>query len=926
MDEGASSLHDGRELGRRSEERRVVTTLFCDLVGFTAVSERNDAEVVDAMLRRYYAAARRVVESYGGTVEKFIGDAVVAVFGVPALHEDDPERAVRAGLRLVDEIDALPGIGGRSLEVRVGVNTGEALVRLDVDPVSGEGFLTGDAVNVAARLQSAAPAMSVAVGEATHAATAQVFAFDACHDVAVKGKGQPLRAWIATAPLARTGSELRSFSTSFVGRDDELAALQELLDAATSGRSPRFALICGEPGIGKSRLLAEFARRLDDRPELVTWRQGRCLPFGSNVTFWALSEIVRGAAGIFESDGVARGEARLEAVLPEGEDRDRLRARLRPLLGLEAREASREENFSAWREFLESLAASGPAVLVVEDLHWADGAMLAFMDYLAQSSTDVPLLVLATARPEVLELNGSGAGYVTATTRLALGPLSGEETAELARTRLGAKSLPTDLQALILERSGGNPLFAEELLRLLEDRGLLESRGGKVGLRPGAEVPVPDSIGALIAARLDLLSAERKALLADAAVVGRSFWAGAVAASSELDPAAVLEGLMELVAKELVSPVRGSSIEGETEFLFVHALVCDVAYGQLTRADRAAKHAAFARWLEGRTAGRTEDLAEVLAYHYGTALELASSCHLELEDELIEPTSRYLALAGGRAAPLDATAAAAHFARAERVTAEAERPRRWLLSRRTRRTLRRRAPLLVGAAAVIAVAALLALTIWAFAPSKAPSNAVEPMSARQIAAKYGSSVVRITTPVLPAAATGTGKPGRIVGSGFMASKEGVIVTSNAVVQGKGPNAPMTVTVEYALPSGEYGKVTGRVWRHNESFGVALIVVDPREVPLQPLPLGDSDSVATGERVVALGRQRSMSPQQATGVVTGMRMLNDMYTGNDHILGFDDDVKYPSGSSSRPLAGVGGPLFDATGHVIGVVGPPGTGRG
>jgi len=273
---------------------------------------------------------------------------------------------------------------------------------------------------------------------------------------------------------------------------------------------------------------------------------------------------------------VARSEARLEMVLPDSPDRDRLRARLRPLLGLETEEASREENFAAWREFLESLASLGPTVLVVEDLHWADAAMLTFADYLAQSSAEVPLLVLATARPEVLELEGPGSGFVTTATQFALGPLSGEETAELARSRLGAKSLPTDLQALILERSGGNPLFAEELVRLLEDRGLLESRGGRVALKEGAEVPLPDSIGALIASRLDLLSPERKALLSDAAVVGRTFWAGAVAAVGSREAEAVPEGLMELVAKELVAPVRGSSIEGETEFLFVHALVCDI--------------------------------------------------------------------------------------------------------------------------------------------------------------------------------------------------------------------------------------------------------------------------------------------------------------------------------------------------------------
>ena len=542
MERGEPSPSAGHEPPGSGEERRVVTTLFCDLVGFTAISERNDPELVDVMLRRYYAAARRAIESYGGTVEKYIGDAVVAVFGVPTLHEDDPERAVRAGLRLVDEIDALSGIGGEPVEVRVGVNSGEALVRLHVDPASGEGFLTGDAVNVASRLQSVAPPMAVAVGEATHAATENVFAFDACHPVALKGKSQPLRAWLATASLARTGSELRSFTTGFVGREEELATLGELLDPAVEEHRPQLALVVGEPGIGKSRLLAEFARRLDDEPTMVLWRQGRCLPFGSNVTFWALSEIVRSCAGILESDGVARAEARLEAVLPESADRDLLRARLRPLLGLEAEQASREENFAAWRVFLESQAAHGPAVLVVEDLHWADEAMLAFLDDLALNLGKVPLLLLATGRREVLDFAGPGAGFVSSAEHVVLGPLSGEETAELARSRLGAKSLPTDLQALILERSGGNPLFAEELVRLLEDRGLLESRDGRVKLKPEADIPMPDSIGALIAARLDLLSAARKGLLGNAAVVGRTFWIGAVAAVGGQETSAAYEG------------------------------------------------------------------------------------------------------------------------------------------------------------------------------------------------------------------------------------------------------------------------------------------------------------------------------------------------------------------------------------------------
>ena len=683
-----------------------------------------------------------------------------------------------------------------------------------------------------------------------------------------------------------------------MGREEELQSLQGLLGLVTNESRPRSALIVGEPGIGKSRLVAEFARRLDDRPEVVTWRQGRCLPFGSNVTFWALSEIVRDSAGVLESDGVARTEARLEKILPGGGERDLARARLRPLLGLESEEASREENFAVWRAFLEGLAAVQTAVLVVEDLHWADEAMLAFMDFLARSIANVPLVVLATARQEVLELDGPGAGFVAAASQVRLGPLSGEETAELARARLGAKSLPTDLQALILERSGGNPLFAEELLRLLEDRDLLERHGGRASLRAGADVPMPDSIGALIAARLDLLAPTRRALLGDASVVGRSFWAGALAATGPHELAEVFEGLHELVAKELVRPERGSSIEGEAEFSFVHALVCDTAYAQLTRSARAAKHAALARWLEERTAGRTEDLAEVLAYHYSTALEYASSCHLELEDELMEPTSRYLSLAGGRAAPLDASAAAAHFARAERVTAEAPRPRRWLLSRKARRTLRRRAPLLV-VAVVVALALVAAVSIYSLVPSKtSPPTVTKALTPQQIADKYMSSVVRITTPSMPSEATG-GMPGRITGSGFMVSKDGVIATSTGLVQGRGREAPMTVTVEYALPGGQYGKTVGRVWDHNESFGVAFILVDPDKVPLKPMPLGDSDSVQARTKVVALARQRSMSPQLATGVVTGTSRMKDMYTGNDHVLGLFDTVDYPQGSSSRP---------------------------
>ncbi len=699
-----------------------------------------------------------------------------------------------------------------------------------------------------------------------------------------------------------------------MGREEELAALEELLAEAVENGATRFALVVGEPGIGKSRLLAELARRLDDQPTLVTWRQGRCLPFGSGVTFWALSEIVRSAAGILESDGVARAEARLETVLPEGEDRERLRARLRPLLGLEAEEASREENFAAWREFLEGLAADGPAVLVVEDLHWADEAMLAFMEYLAESSVAVPLFVLATARPEVLDLDGPGAGFVAAASRISLGPLSGDETSQLILSRLGAKALPAKLQATLLDRSGGNPLFAEELVRLLEDRGLLDSRGGKVALKEGAEVPTPDSIGALIAARLDLLTPERKALLSDASVVGRTFWVGAVAAVGGREPASVYEGVIELVAKELVAPVRGSSMEGETEFLFVHALVCDVAYEQLTRADRAAKHAALARWLEERTAGRTEDLAEVLAFHYGTALEMANSCGLfDLEDELSEPTARYLELAGGRAAPLDSAAAAAHFARAERVADEAAKPkRRWLLSRRTRRTLKRRAPLLAAAAAVIVVALVTALAIWSFAPART-SEAAKTMTPAQIADKYGPSVVRITTKV-PVAVGARLRWRQVAFSGVVVSENGLILTSGQPFLSKAlPSwAPVFVTVEYVGDQGLYQKLKGVFMGSDPPGDIGLVKVKMQGAKFQPVPLGDSESVRKGEPVVTLSRQGTFLAQ-ASGNISGLIWAQlEAPKAQKTIVAMRT-------TATLPMLATGGALIDSRGRLVGVMG-------
>ena len=651
------------------EERKTVTTLFCDLVAFTAMSEAADPEDVDALLGEYFARATKVIESHGGTVEKFIGDAVVGVFGVPAVHEDDPERAVRAALRILEALEGMTRPDGTPLEARCGVNTGEALVRLDVDPASGRGFLTGDAVNTAARLQAAAPPGGVAVGALTHELTAGAIQYEELPAVTAKGKAELVSAWLAKAPVARVADNAdRAQLTPLVGREVELAFVRALFDKAVTASLPHLALLVGEPGIGKSRLVAELLAGIDARPEVVTWRQGRCLPYGEGVTFWALSEIVKAHAGILETDDRDTLEAKLDAVLPEGEDREWFRQRLRALLGLEAPTASRDENFAAWLRFLEELAVTNPTVLVFEDLHWADEALLAFLEYFASHVAEVPLLLLATARPELFETHPSFAG-VGRVNRVVLEPLTEQETATLVASLV--EELAMDVRATIARHAEGNPFYAEESVRLLRDRAvadashLLDSVDGRRRSREGVAAPMPGSVQAVIAARLDTLPPEHKAVLSDASVIGNVFWGGSVVALGGREQSDVDDAMRNLIAKQLAHRVRASSMQGENEFVFGHALARDVAYGQLPRAVRARKHAAAAAWIEGKAGERLDDVAEILAHHYATAFDLAkASCDVELAESFVRPAVRYLTLAGDRAWPLDVAVAERHYAQA----------------------------------------------------------------------------------------------------------------------------------------------------------------------------------------------------------------------------------------------------------------------
>jgi class 3 adenylate cyclase/tetratricopeptide (TPR) repeat protein len=629
--------------GSQRRERKVVTVVFCDLVGFTAQAEAMDPEDVEALLRPYHERVRSELERHGGTVEKFIGDAVMALFGAPTAHEDDPERAVRAALAIREF--ALE----EELELRVGITTGEALVRLDANPEAGEGMASGDVVNTAARLQSAAPVNGILVDETTQRATRQAIDYDAAEPIAAKGKAVPIAVWTATAAHSRFGVDIAHEARSeLVGRERELGIVRDAFERARHERTPQLLTLVGVPGIGKSRLVYELSQVVEADPDIITWRQGRCLAYGDGITLWALGEIVKAQAGVLEQDTqeeiVAKVHQSVEDTLAGSGDDAWVETHLLELLGLGGERQlggdRSKEAFSAWRRFLEGLAEQRPLVVVVEDIHWADESLLDFLDELVDWVTDVPLLVVATARPELLERRPNwGGGKLNATT-LALSPLSDEQTAELIGKLLARPLLEVETQRALLERAGGNPLYAEQFAELYTERGSADELG------------LPETLQGIIAARLDGLPEAEKGLLQDAAVVGKVFWASSIGRDADV----VGAELHALERKGFVRRQRRSSLEGESEFAFAHALVRDVSYGQIPRADRAHRHRAVAQWIDGL--GRPEDHAEMLAYHWSSALELVRASGSE-DAELAERTRFALREAGDRAVALNSFPVAA---------------------------------------------------------------------------------------------------------------------------------------------------------------------------------------------------------------------------------------------------------------------------
>ncbi len=631
----------------------MVTVLFADLVGFTSRSEQLDPEDVRAFLSPYYARLRTELERFGGTVEKFIGDAVMALFGAPVAHEDDPERAVRAALAIRDWVTEQEA----GLQLRIAVNTGEVLVALGTNPNQGEGMASGDVVNTTARLQTAAPVNGILVGETTYRATSQVIAYRAADPVTAKGKTEPVPAWEALEASSRFGVDLAPANrTPLVGRTHELGVLTDALARVQRDRSPQLVTIVGVPGIGKSRLVAELFRVIDEDPnETVYWRQGRSLPYGDGITFWALGEMVKAQAGILETDSPEQAEQKLHAsvaaLIPQVADAQWVERLLRPLAGLGSDPAvgsdRRDEAFTAWRRFFEGLAEDRTLVLVFEDLHWADDNLLDFIEHLIDWASGVPILIVCTSRPELFERRSGWGGGTRHTITLSLSPLSDEETAQLLSNLSDRPLMAAETQQALLARAGGNPLYAEQYVYMLGDRG------------DATTLPLPETIQGIIAARLDALPTAEKRLLQTAAVMGKVFWLGAVAQAEGLDRRTAEMRLHALERKDFVQRARRSSVADEAEYAFLHVLVRDVAYAQIPRVGRAEQHHLAAEWI--RSLGRTEDRAEMLAYHYRNTIELRRAASQPIDASLAATALASMREAGDRALSLNAHASAGGF-------------------------------------------------------------------------------------------------------------------------------------------------------------------------------------------------------------------------------------------------------------------------
>jgi class 3 adenylate cyclase/tetratricopeptide (TPR) repeat protein len=641
-------------------ERRLVSVLFADLVGFTTLSDGRDSEETRELLSRYFDACRRLIELYGGTVEKFIGDAVMAVWGTPTATEDDAERAVRAALDLVAAVSALGDeVGAPELRARAGVLTGEAAVTVGAE---GQGMVAGDLVNTASRIQSIAEPGTVFVGDATRRATDETIAYESAGSHELKGKVGLVQLYRALRVVSGSRGSLKSagLEAPFVGRDRELRRIKDLFHECADDGKPHLVSITGIAGIGKSRLAWEFYKYFDGIAQITYWHRGRCLAYGEGVTYWALADMVRMRARIAEDEEAGTALPKLAAVVEEHladpEERRFVEPRLRHLLALEDGRYERDDLFAAWRLFFERLAVVYPVVLVFEDMQWADQSLLDFIEYLLEWSRASPIYVMTLARPELLERRPTwGAGHRNFTS-IYLEPLSAEAMRSLLDGLV--PGLPEELRVQILARAEGIPLYAVETVRMLLDRGLLVQDGPIY--RPTGTVEaleVPETLHALIAARLDGLPADERRVLQDAAVLGKTFTKHALAGVAGIDDAALEPLLASLTRKEVLGVQADPRSPEHGQYGFLQDLLRKVAYETLSKADRKTRHLAAAAQLEA--AMSEGEVVEVVASHYLAAYEAAP----EADDatEIRDSARRQLANAGDRAASLGAAAEARRY-------------------------------------------------------------------------------------------------------------------------------------------------------------------------------------------------------------------------------------------------------------------------
>jgi class 3 adenylate cyclase/tetratricopeptide (TPR) repeat protein len=670
---GAPVSTGGQSLATPEEERRVVSILFVDLVGFTERSDQADPEDVRRTLMPFHERVKADLERFGGTLDKFIGDAVMGVFGAPVAHEDDPLRAVRSALHILRSMEELRR-DDPDLAVRIAVNTGEAVVSFGSGPQVGEA-VAGDVVNTASRMQGLAPHDSVVIGESTLHAVRDAFDVELLPAADVKGKAEPLTVWRVVGERTPVAADV--VPTTFVGRDQELALLRGLFDRAVGSASLQLVTLIADPGIGKTRLVEEFRRRLDGR---ARWLSGRSLPYGEDVTFAPIAEMVRSEAGIDLAMAAGVAEGRLAAfagrIETNGSERGWLLSRLRPVLGL-AGEGPQEtiaagETARAWARVVLHVAGEDPVVIELDDLHWADDVLVEAIEGLGDALMRAPALLLCTARPEFLDRHAAWAAGRTNATTIGLEQLNDGETDRLLTELLAQVVLPAAARDSLIERAGGNPLYALEFARMLS-----EQFGGEAS----EEIAVPESVQAVISARLDAIPTELRSLILDASVVGPSCWPGALSELGDGDPSIVRDEAEMLVRRGIFEPSSTSAFEGEREYLFTHALIREVAYGRIPRAQRARRHLAAGNWIERRSGERSEERAEILATHFATAVELGEAAREpEVVDAARPHAIRWNMTAAKRAGRLDAAGAFALSDRAARLAPEGSHERAEALS------------------------------------------------------------------------------------------------------------------------------------------------------------------------------------------------------------------------------------------------------